>query len=115
MDDDFVNSKSMITPGVAGSATTVITGTLVSTFGFPGAITALAVSFFFGLMVLADKTVTIFSKLILYLINSITIFAVSVGLNQSGMAIIERDQPKSSMERTVAPEDEMKPFFQDWF
>ena len=122
--DDFVNSKAMIAPGVAGSATTMITGTLVTTFGFPGAVTALDVSFVFGLMVLADKTLTISYKLLFYVINSMIIFSVAVGLNQSGMAIIERDKPVSTMERSLASADEKqsssaesnaKQFFQEWF
>ncbi len=120
--DDFVNSKAMIAPGVAGSATTMITGTLVTTFGFPGAVTALAVSFVFGLMVLADKTLTMSYKLLFYVINSMIIFSVAVGLNQSGMAIIERDKPVSTMERSLDSADdeqsnsaEAKQFFQEWF
>lgn len=122
--DDFVNSKAMIAPGVAGSATTMITATLVTTFGFPGAVTALAVSFVFGLMVLADKTLTIFNKLLFYVINSMIIFSVAVGLNQSGMAIIERDKPISTIERSLESADEKQPdstvsestpFFQEWF
>ena len=112
--DDFVSSKAMVTPGVAGSATTMITGTLVNIFAFPGAMTALAVSFVFGLMVLADKSVAISLKLILYIINSMTIFSVAVGLNQSGMAIIQRDKPPTSIERSLDPEDKQQ-FFQDWF
>jgi len=122
--DNFMSSKAMITPGVAGSATTMITGTLVSTFGFPGAVTALAISFLFGLMVLADKTITLTYKFIFYIIGSMTIFSVAVGLNQAGMAIIESDKPVSTMERSLEPADEKpsdsaasksKPFFQEWF
>jgi hypothetical protein len=123
--DDFISSKGMITPGVAGSATTMITGTLVSTFGFPGAITALAISFLFGLLVLADKTVSIVYKLIYYIISSMTIFSVAVGLNQAGMVIVERDKTASTeLERTLEPEESMQSdseatrtnrFFQEWF
>lgn len=124
--DDFISSKSMITPGIAGSATTMITGTLVTAFGFPGAVTALIVSFIFGLMALADKSVTIYYKFIFYIINSVTIFSVAVGLNQAGMVIIERDRHSPAAiveERTLGPAEEdtgfrqteSRPFFQEWF
>ncbi|MBX3641000.1 MAG: hypothetical protein KF888_10945 [Nitrosomonas sp.] len=123
--NNFISSRSVITPGVAGSATTMITGTLVTTFGFPGAITALIVSFVFGLMVLADESVTIYYKIIFYIISSVTIFSVAVGLNQAGMAIVERDRQVSTVEeRSLGPAEdenndalqaESKPFFQEWF
>ncbi|MCB1948805.1 hypothetical protein [Nitrosomonas sp.] len=122
--DNFISSKSMITPGIAGSATTMITGTLVTTFGFPGAVTALAISFVFGLMALADKSITIYYKFIFYIINSVTIFSVAVGLNQAGMAIIERDKQATVQERALGPAEEKNhegmptdagPFFQEWF
>ncbi|SEN40767.1 hypothetical protein [Nitrosomonas marina] len=123
--DNFISSRSMITPGLAGSATTMITGTLVTTFGFPGAVTALIVSFVFGSMALADKSVEFYYKFIFYIINSITIFSVAVGLNQAGMAIIERDRQETTVnERALGPAEEendivrkaeTKPFFQEWF
>jgi hypothetical protein len=124
--DNFISSRAMITPGLAGSATTMITGTLVTTFGFPGAVTALIISFVFGSMALADKSVTIYYKFIFYIINSVTIFSVAVGLNQAGMAIIERDQqpPTIVEERSLDPAEdenndvmrtESRPFFQEWF
>ena len=122
--DDFVSSKAMVTPGVAGSATTMITGTLVNIFGFPGAVTALAVSFVFGLLSLTDKTIAISLRLILYIINSMTIFSVAIGLNQTGMEIIQRDRPVTTIERSLIPDQEdqanssssdSKQFFQDWF
>jgi hypothetical protein len=122
--DNFISSKSMITPGIAGSATTMITGTLVTTFGFPGAVTALAISFVFGLMALADKSITIYYKFIFYIINSVTIFSVAVGLNQAGMAIIDRDKQATTVqERALGPAEEgtgvmqaeSRSFFQEWF
>lgn len=122
--NDLESSKAMMTPGIAGSATTMITGTLAGTFGFPGAVTALVVSFVLGLVALGDKTVTIPYKVIFYIINSMTIFTVAVGLNHAGVAIIESDKPESTIERTVTPDDKQQlndaledsqQFFQDWF
>ncbi|MBX3630813.1 MAG: hypothetical protein KF908_13085 [Nitrosomonas sp.] len=124
--DNFISSRSMITPGLAGSATTMVTGALVTAFGFPGAVTALIISFVFGLTALADKSVAIYYKFIFYIINSVTIFSVAVGLNQAGMAIIERDRQTSTTveERSLGPAEdenndvmqaESRPFFQEWF
>ena len=116
---DFESSKAVITPGVAGSATTMITGTLVSTFGLPGAETALVISLLFGFIGLADQAVSIYYKVVLYLISSMTIFSVAVGLNQSGMAIAQSDKPKVTIERTLDSADESssksEAFFQNWF
>ncbi len=116
---DFESSKSVITPGVAGSATTTITGTLVSTFGFPGAETALVISLLFGFIGLAEQAVSNYYKVVLYLISSMTIFSVAVGLNQSGMAITQSDQPKVTIERTLDSADNSPSksdhFFQSWF
>ena len=122
--DEYVSSKAMITPGIAGSATTMITGTLVSQFDFPGANTALAISFIFGLLIFGDKAVALSIKFVLYLVHSMTIFSVAVGLNQAGIAIVEKDKEDQVIERKLLPEDEVPhqpenkeadPFFQNWF
>ena len=121
--NDLESSKAMMTPGIAGSATTMITGSLVSTFGFPGAVTAFSVSFVLGLVALGDNTVSIPYKIIFYIINSMTIFTVALGLNHAGMSIIQSDRQESTIERTVAPADKQQlnnestdkqQFFQDW-
>lgn len=114
--EDFIKSKSMMTPGMAGSATMMITGTLVSQFGLPGALTALGVSFFFGLVVWADRNVLFIHRLIFYVINSATIFSVAVGINQAGIVITKSEVSPQHIERSVpAPnEPKEKPFFQSW-
>jgi len=120
--NDFVSSKAMITPGVAGSATTTITGTLVSMFGLPGAETALVFSLIFGFMVFADQSVGLLYKFLLYIISSMTIFSVAVGLNQSGIAIAKSNKAEVVIERSLAPVNDedsnlssFEPFFQEWF
>ena len=77
----------MLTPGVAGTTTTMITGTLVSQFGLPGNWTGLVISLLFGLSVWADKSVPVYQRIIFYIINSMTIFAVAIGINTAGMVI----------------------------
>jgi hypothetical protein len=46
--EEFLNSKTMLTPGVAGGITTLITASMSSQFNFPGKWTGLVVSFLFG-------------------------------------------------------------------
>ena len=43
--DEFFKSKSMMSSGILGTTTTMISGTMASQFGLSGSITAIAVSF----------------------------------------------------------------------
>jgi len=113
--DDFFSSKAMITPGIAGATTTLITGTLYSQFALPAKWVGLVVSLLFGLTVWGDKQVPIYQRILFYVINSLTIFAVAIGINQAGMAVqLSSMQPKNStvVERNVEPESNT--FFHDW-
>lgn len=115
--EEFFQSKAMLTPGAAGVTTTMITGTLVSQFGLPGNWTGLVISLLFGLSVWADKSVSVYQRIIFYLINSMTIFAVAIGINTAGLAInqsTERSVDPHVIEENHLPADPQK-FFQDWF
>lgn len=115
--EEFFQSKAMLTPGVAGTTTTMITGTLVSQFGLPGNWTGLAISLLFGLSVWADKSVPVYQRIIFYIINSMTIFAVAIGINTAGMVInqpTERSVDPHVIEEKHSPADQQT-FFQDWF
>lgn len=105
----------MMTPGMAGAATTVFTGTLVQTFGLRGDLTALAISFFLGLLVWADKGVPFLQRFMFYLVNSVTIFAVSTGLNEAGVAATKSPERVQHEQRWAAPEGDTDQFFQSWF
>jgi hypothetical protein len=114
--DDFLKSKAMITPGVAGATTTMIAGTLYSQFGLPAKWVGLVLSLLFGLAVWADKHVPLYQRIFFYVINSLTIFAVAIGINQAGMAVeVSTLQAKNPnvIERKVQPES--KSFFHNWF
>ncbi len=52
---EFLNPKSMITPGIAGALTTLLTATLANQFGVPSNWTALVISVVFGLLVVAGS------------------------------------------------------------
>jgi hypothetical protein len=113
--DEFLNSKSMLTPGAAGATTTLITGTLVSQFGLPGNWTGLATSFLIGLVVWADKSQPVIQRLFLYLVNSMVIFAVAIGLNEAGRVATRAEQPPGYQTRAAPPQTGARPFFQSWF
>ncbi|MFW5443586.1 MAG: hypothetical protein ACKE51_04670 [Methylococcaceae bacterium] len=121
--ENFSGSKEMIAPGIAGSTTTMITGTLVSNFGLPGAQTALVISLIFGALIFAEKAPAFIYKLVFYIINSMTIFSVAIGLNQAGMEI-SVGKPVIPIERKLNSNDIQPPnsiskqsgeFFQSWF
>ncbi len=116
---EFLNSKSMLTPGAAGATTTLITGTLVSQFGLPGNWTGLATSFLIGLIVWADKSLPVVQRLFVYVVSSMVIFSVAIGLNEAGRAATQPKQPPGYQTREVPreapPQKEAKPFFQSWF
>ena len=113
--EEFLKSKAMITPGIAGATTTLITATLYSQFALPAKWVGLGVSLLFGLSVWADKEVPIYQRIVFYIINSLTIFAVAIGINQGGMAVemsVRQAKDPTVIERGVPQES--KSFFQDW-
>lgn len=82
--DQFVNPQSMITPGIAGTATMVLTNTLCQQFaGLPANWTALGMSFLFGTVVFA-ATSSLLLRGVYYLINSLFIFVMAHGSNTLG-------------------------------
>jgi hypothetical protein len=81
--DSFLTPEAMLTPGVAGAMTMMITNALAQNFELPRAYTGLALSFIFGLLVLAASK-TLISKAVFYVLNSLVIFCVAAGA--SGIA-----------------------------
>lgn len=80
---EFLNPKSMITPGVAGSTIMLITNTMAFYFGFPHAWTALALSFLFAISILGYAETSFFKRAVLCLFNGLIIFSVAMGANQT--------------------------------
>jgi hypothetical protein len=83
---EFLNPKSMVTPGVAGGLTMLITNALAKQFDLPGNWTSLMVSFLFGLLVFG-AALSIAQRLVFYVINSLIIFSVAVGANSAGQQL----------------------------
>jgi hypothetical protein len=84
---DFLTPEAMLTPGVAGSMTMMITNALATNFNMPRAWLGLALSFVFGLLVLVS-TKTMLLKTLFYVLNSLVIFCVAVGANGLGTGAI---------------------------
>jgi hypothetical protein len=97
---DFLNPQSMLTPGIAGSLTMLITNTLAFQFGFISrAWIGLALSFLFGTLVFV-ATGGILTKAVFYILNSLVIFCVAQGTNVVGE---NKPGPQTAAFSIVAP------------
>ena len=112
--NDFLNAKSMLTPGATGALVMLLTDALASQFGAAPNWTALILSLLCGLLVLADTKVAVPQRAILYVLNSLIIFAVAVGTNQVGAAATGTADVAA---RSPVPESgaTSEPFFRPWF
>jgi hypothetical protein len=81
---DFLNPKSMLTPGIAGGITMMIANTLWVQFELPQKWTALTVSFLLGFLILLARETPIWQRIIYYILNSLIIFSVGAGTNTIG-------------------------------
>lgn len=115
--DEFLKSRVVMSPGSAGAATTMITGTLVSQFDFPGLWTCLAISLLFGLALVLDveKGTSLVKRIVFFILNAATIFALSIGINHAGVEITKSAEQRQIEERWVEPLDRQEGFFQEWF
>ncbi len=80
---DFLNPRSMLTPGFAGGLTVLINNALAGAFGLPGnylGYSALAVSALFATLVLASG-VPLVQRIVFYVLNTLIIFCVAMGSN----------------------------------
>lgn len=80
---DFLNPKSMLTPGFAGGLTVLINNALGSALGVPLnylGYTALAISGLFAALVLAAG-VPLMQRVIFFVLNTLIIFCVAMGSN----------------------------------
>jgi hypothetical protein len=80
---DFLNPKSMLTPGFAGGLTVLINNALAGALGVPGSYlgyTALVISALFAMLVLVAG-VPLLQRLVFYVLNTLIIFCVAMGSN----------------------------------
>lgn len=120
--DEFLNPKSMLTPGMAGSLTTLITNSLVTQFDLVPSFTGLFISFLFGLLVFAGTRTVLWLKFVLYVLNSLLIFSVALGANQIGVGAAKRTKKPLTNEHghaharpSSAPIQEVRgAYFSNW-
>jgi hypothetical protein len=89
---DFLNPNSMMTPGLAGGMTMLVTNAVCQHFPFEPAQVGLALSFLFGLLVLATSA-PMWKRLVYYLLNSLIIFCVAAGASGFGASVATGSTP----------------------
>jgi hypothetical protein len=82
--NDFLNPKSMTTPGACAGVVMFVTNSLAFHFNLPTAWTGLLLSFLLGFIVFAAKNIGRLEASIYYLVNSLLIFATAFGMNTVG-------------------------------
>jgi hypothetical protein len=95
---DFLNAKSMVTPGVAGGLIMVISNTCWTQFNLPPKWTALALSALLGLLVVCILIAPFWQKVLLWLFNALIIFSMAMGTNQAGVNL----KAQSEVPRKIA-------------
>jgi hypothetical protein len=91
---NFLNPRSVLTPGVAGAFTMMITNAVAANFGLPPFYSALAISALLALVVfLRAKRDHWYQRVLCMVLNSAVIFAIAVGTNQAGLAVTKSAQP----------------------
>jgi hypothetical protein len=86
---EFVNPKSMLTPGVAGAVVMAIANSLWVTFGLPQAWTGLLVSLLLGLLVAGGMAAPMWQRTVYCVLNALVIFSMSIGSNSVGVKAVD--------------------------
>lgn len=112
--DEFLNPKSMLTPGVAGAVTMLITNTLTVQFGLVPNVTGLVLSFLLGSVVfLSQSDVRWPGRVLYYILNSLIIFSVAMGTNQAGVSASQKANTRV-VQAAPGAMAASEPFFSDW-
>lgn len=101
--DEFLKPQSMLTPGIAGALAMFLTNALTSGFGVQSqpypALICLIISFVIGLVVFGSTIKPFWRKFVYYGLNSLIIFAVAMGTNTTGLAVM---QDETKQQQTTA-------------
>ena len=100
---DFLNPKSMLTPGVAGSITMMIGNTMWVQFGLEPKWTGIVLSFLLGLLVFTAMEMTLWQRILYWLLNSLIIFSVGVGTNSLGAAASQHAKTGPALGSLLVP------------
>ena len=98
--NDFLNAKSMVTPGVAGGLVMLISNTCANNFALAPKWTALALSGLLALLVVCILAAPLWQKGLLWLFNALVIFSMAMGTNQAGASL---NQPETQQARGPYP------------
>ena len=101
--DQFLNPKSMITPGVAGGLAMLLSNTLCFTFpeiGFRYVV--LTLSFLLGFVAVVALQAHIGERALYWVVNSLIIFSMGVGTSNIGASIEEKiDDDRGAIHASV--------------
>lgn len=98
--NEFLNPKSMVTPGAVGAMVMLITNSVCTQFPeITPRWTAFLLSFLFATFVLSSAEIALRAKIVFWLVNSLIIFSVSVGTNNIGKKA-ESSAPEGGMDLT---------------
>jgi hypothetical protein len=114
---DFLHAKSMLTPGIAGAITMLITNALHQNFDAPQRWVALVLSFLLATLVFGDRRTVVWQRIVFYVLNALIIFSMAVGANSGASAITQQGGPRDSelVPESIPAETSGDAFFQDWF
>lgn len=103
--NEFINSRSMLTPGVAGALVMVLANSLTSAFnwGISASGLALSLSFSIGMVVLGDDKLKWFFRVPLYVLNSLIIFSMAFGSNTFGKHLEGDTATPQTIEPRIRP------------
>jgi hypothetical protein len=96
--NEFLNPKSMVTPGAAGAMTMMIANTIAINFGYQPAYFGLPLSFVFGLLVFMTKEIKGWQRFIYYFINSLIIFSIGFGGGNIGANLSHPDMSQKRLD-----------------
>lgn len=103
--NEFLNPKSMSTPGAAGALVMLITNTLCYNFPeFSGRYIALALSFVVGAVVFQASVMKKWVRSVFWVVNSLIIFSVGFGTSHiaANVAAAEKSRQQASTENAAA-------------
>src|SRR6266576_2614428 len=87
---DFLNPKSMLTPGACGAIVMGITNALATNLNLHGSsrmLLCLGLSFLIGTLVFAAGIKQVWQKLVFYVFNSLIIFTMGAGVNSASQTV----------------------------
>lgn len=126
--EEFVNPKSMMTPGVVAAMVATVAGSLFATFGVALPFSIVVLSFLFGAIVFhskefSDPAMKTGPKLLFYLLNSLIIFGMATGTH----AVLDRGAARQTTGLSLISEahaqdvtassgvlQQSRPLFHDW-